>query len=107
MKELLEQWAELEPDKCSRNWPDNLNDHAFVAGTQYAVQQAIEARGWIYTLGLDKYGSYWTRIYRKSISVDYDPVQLGFELSGKSVTAALLSAYLQAIKATKANEVAG
>lgn len=104
MRELLKRWAELEPDRChlkknidgftinSGKWWDllftgNLPSEDGLMKVQYAVQQAIIARGWL--LDLDWDGTRW-EAWVNSGWADRSP---------NSAAEALLSAYLDAIEA--------
>lgn len=120
MKELLQKWSELEPEKCTLQdevhgygdahyyWssidnfisvPDSesfdemtsVDRLDYLVAIQGAVQEAIEARGWIHSCGINGSGRYWGW------------VQSGEEmdetvLSDISIAEALLSAYLKALE---------
>lgn len=112
MKQLLEQWAIAEPERCmtppkdSSNWlvvPHAI--HGDLIGTphgdallQHAVQRAIEARGWIARVRiLDVVGWNYAAevIVRFNDSSSTRCMKAG---SDKSPAKALLSAYLEALR---------
>lgn len=106
MKDLLQEWAELEPSRCKfEAWADNYGHWVQqdiitvwvgprasggykVEIIQHAVQQAIEARGWVWSLVMQHTGSKYLASARGRLGRSDD-----------SPAHALLSAYLQAIKA--------
>jgi hypothetical protein len=109
MKELLEEWAEREPERCQRyedgsywlmfgDWnysPDSPG------ALQEAVQQAIEARGWDWDTGTSQEPTY--RVWHGSILTDpVINIWSPREWSNDSSAHALLSAYLQELKAEAA-----
>ena len=110
MKELLEKWAELEPKQCHKdplnpatyyllgasvNVISDLNVHE-LGVVQMATQQAIEARGWLWSLSRPSGIGYvpWTATVRRFTLRSYG-----------SPAEALLSAYLLALEAVKTQEV--
>ena len=102
MKDLLTQWAKLEPERCQR-WENGsywlmFGDWNYSPDSpgalQEAVQQAIEARGW-------KWG------IQKGLSLCEVNVRGFGYVSNKPPAHTLLSAYLQALKAAKAHGVTG
>lgn len=113
MKELLELWAELEPDRCGYDYRDGfmvcINGHSVIVGdpnsgeiiermpVQCAVQQAVEGHEWQWTKDL----RYIRILDPKTFSMlaELDMVRFG------SFIDALLSAYLQALRTTKQQEV--
>jgi len=114
MKELLEKWAELESDECYLNCSEdtiyvidgmqvdvcsNFGKYE-LAIIQYAIQQAMEARGWD-----------WSVLYnpkkRYRANTFYQPGLDGWciGLHDSCPAEALLSAYLQALESVN-DEVA-
>lgn len=116
MKELLERWAELEPSRCKiEAWADNYGHWVQqdiitvwvgprasggykVEIIQHAVQQAIEARGWMWSICRLLAGSCGSEIATR------DMANLIVSVISSSVhkepSEALLSAYIQALEAT-------
>jgi hypothetical protein len=112
MKELLERWAALEPERVKRRWDGCLgvahDDGGLVLeerpGTygspefhkfagiyvQAAVQEAIEARGGRWVLEMAQEGTYFANVKRGH--GDY-------VVGGATPAEALLSAYLTALEA--------
>ena len=115
MKELLKQWAELEPDRCK--WvPNEYNEKKwdcwFILGQyihssfeskeldfveegwlgviQYAVQHVIEAHGWQWEL----HGS---RAYQSAV-VKHSGITMKIK-DADTCAEALLSAYIKALQA--------
>jgi len=105
MEQLLKRWAAAEPDRCVRNWPDDLEDHAFQAGVLYAILKNIEARGPEYALTLDMEHDADCWRYEAIIDRKGKKRAQWRSASRKSFGHALLAAYLQAIEAVA--EVAG
>ena len=102
--ELLRQWSELEPERCEPMGPHydlTVRDHAFHpwpndapvnrAAIQYAVQEAIYARGWGCGLSRAQGGEHWAA---SVFLPDYE----GTNASGPSADIALLQAYLEALR---------
>jgi hypothetical protein len=107
MTELLKRWAELEPKRCrfdrkdyewcvltSTGWGCMDEGYLDKGWIQYAVQQAIEARGWEYTSGY--------RVGRNQMQYHgFVDTLIGANrhtvYSTNSPAHALLSAYLQAL----------
>ena len=104
--ELLRQWAELEPDRCERMGLEYLltvRDHGFhvwpndapvnQAALQYAVQEAIRARGWDWRL--EGYGGHYyanvDRPFSDSPGVPQVVTQEGADV-------ALLAAWIKALR---------
>lgn len=116
MEELLKRWAELEPHICYIKTvadDDGIYDDIYIVSDgrslsisgdndnhltsdapkhiQYAVQQAIEARGWLYQQhSVPRLNSYSATVGDTDYWVEEN-----------NVAAALLSAYIKAIEATK------
>jgi hypothetical protein len=114
LPDLLKRWAELEPTRCRESHVDSAAPYYVVgrfslrhqraatalALVQAAVQEAVEARGWRWTL-------------------DYDPDQGGLfavvqvrkfctrVATAPTAAVALLSAYMEAIVAPKPTAVPG
>lgn len=120
LETLLRRWAELEPERCiaqddgdlTLEWQGHFNvdacslrngldpwDTALVQG---AVQEAIEARGWIWDLGTApprRGGNYpdcmhAAGVFRVRGDMDHNAC-------GPTPAAAILSAYLQALEAQR------
>ena len=116
MKELLERWSELEPERCIRNTASTahhygctgpymvlidskfycleygLDTRCMQAIIQGAVQQAIEARGWGFSCGYNtQFKHYWGFVVATHCDHTED--------SQKSTVDALLSAYLKMLRA--------
>lgn len=104
LSQLLPEWAELEPERgipaFSRSLPPGcINDAALL----YATIQAIEARGWMYHLFHDGVSTCATIEIHRMIQSDaasstWGHVGYGSEIMTDSPAAALLAAYLEALK---------
>ncbi len=117
MKELLERWAELEPERCEIVRDrfafhcmkmslliaefDSGNDMYADVLVQAATQQAIEAQGgWTWSLLKDTAGTYKARVWINDVV--YHTAN-----SNTSPAEALLTAYLAVLEAVKTEEVVG
>lgn len=103
LETLLRRWAELEPARCRIELPESVwccGMDRFLIGSQIdlvfiqcAVQEAIEARGWVWRVrGHGNYAVAW--VWFNILSSDH-------EQTADTPAAALLSAYLQALEALK------
>lgn len=107
LEALLRRWAELEPGRCiiSRNGDFMLYDGDIAlsdvgkdagplcnAIVQAATKEAIERRGWYWHVGSAHGGKY-------GADVDTKPGLVGHRGYADTPAAALLSAYLQALRA--------
>lgn len=117
MKELLEKWAELEPDRCThrggsewcvmvdKDWHCLLDYRYLGHSVRIGVQQAIEARGWDWSMATTQEPTY--RLWHASVKCNHDStIWEPQQYSDNCSTEALLSVYLAALQAT-AEEVAG
>lgn len=113
MKELLQRWAQLEPDRCEilkgivvilrdreplcAGEEYAYSDSSFADTIQGAVQEAIEARGWDWKISSHRPGGILWAYLATIIEEDgeRDP-----NLNG-SPSKSLLGAYLKAIEQTK------
>jgi len=111
MRELLTQWAALEPDKhlispISKDHAILVGNHIWkniinldeptqldLAWIQWAVQQAIVARGWYFHLAYLQYG--------KQYQAEAGPIRPSITyVRSDSLVEALLAAYLKALQDT-------
>ena len=107
LETLLREWAAIEPERCEWNsdgqerfavavadvwFPVTEFTDAFVKipVVQYAIQEAIEARGWSWCSGYKV-----TKIY----DLEHYGRVMGKETEGTTPAEALLAAYIQALKA--------
>lgn len=107
LETLLREWAAIEPERCSWGLPVNgvdisvqtsgiwrtvLDDHGSeFHRIQPAAQEAIEARGWIWSVrGHSTHAV--ARVWLNIQSEDH-------EVTADTPAEAILSAYLQAMKA--------
>ena len=104
LETLLREWAVMEPDRCYVFDENRMNPYAahvdgcghpcdWPGTTQVAVQEAIEARGWKF--GIENYSgpkAAVAALKRYKVSGIYNA-------SANTIAEALLSAYLQALKA--------
>lgn len=118
MKELLEKWAEIEPDPSTFNWDDSIQwieypvEHVslcpIVKSIQIHVQQAIEARGWDWKMHSVDFKDGKPRTYFATALYPRGEISLGsVTRQTTSPAEALLTAYLAALEAVKTEEVAG
>lgn len=94
MQNLLQVWAELEDVNCTQWLRASELDSVQLLHIQAAVQQAIVARGWgftVYTVLIDKIPP-----YRAGVEDVWEV--------GDSAAEALLRAYLAALKKEKSDE---
>ena len=113
---LLKEWSQIEPDRCShvggmfaiRGWTltqeFDITDRLVNAEIQCAVQDAIEAQGWHWVVGLitiEKGRYYKGRISLQKCKDQPDSAPLPTYLSTHSPTHVLLQAYIEALKVTR------
>lgn len=136
MEKLLKRWSELEPKACNHTPGGSQVDHVwFLPGVDWgfdepgedltdlpsiqgAVQLAIEARGWYWSLpnAIERgWGETWSihsqdKLYRAVVIYGYGQFNYECKQEGESPenpAEALLSAYIAALEATKTEEVEG
>ncbi len=112
IKQLLSEWSELEPEKCShvgdmyaiRGWTlsdeNDLTERLVISEIQNAIQEAIESHGWNWYVGrfnIEKGVYYKSRIAYPPSEQEEAPTKLNVFLSTHSATHVLLQAYIQAL----------
>lgn len=108
MRELLARWAEIEPDLCKHDrwqdlfkeprdefrvsgkiaFSDQFRDEPDLAWIQFATQQAIVERGWVYNLEWD--GEWYVWINDKWTGQDLE-----------NPAKAILEAYIAALESNQ------
>lgn len=119
MRELLTRWAEVEPGRCEPSKsprlaniftvqageeakniydPDNLSG-LDLAWIQWAVQQAIVARGWRFDIQYPRHSfpPYYTVVWVSDQSVNFDET----EREGPAIAETLLESYLKLLERHK------
>ena len=116
--DLLEEWAELEPKLCRHkpsagkgfwvrlrsegDWQEiythEVVQHVTLPQLQYAVQEAIEARGWWWELGYTEDGHPLRHEAFVTVVEQREVVAYRLAHSQESAAYALLDAYVQALE---------
>ncbi len=109
---LLEQWSEIEPDRCTytsgiftiRGWSisydTDVSERLTLAEIQCSVQEAIEHRGWNWYVGrvLIDGNTYFKAGISIPNTAEEISQRLNSFLSSDSAARALLNAYLIALE---------